>query len=125
MKQEIHRLPDSELELMQAIWQCEPPVSRSDLEAHLSINRYLAPTTILTFLTRLCEKGFLTVERRGKTNCYTPLISEKDYLAQESRSILNRLYGGSLKAFATALVDSGISKEEIEALRIMLEEGCL
>ena len=125
MKQEIHRLPDSELELMQAIWQCEPPVSRSDLEAHLSKNRYLAPTTILTFLTRLCEKGFLTVERRGKTNCYTPLISEKDYLAQESRSILNRLYGGSLKAFATALVDSGISKEEIEALRVMLEEGRL
>ena len=125
MKQEIHRLPDSELELMQAIWQCEPPVSRSDLEAHLSKNRHLAPTTILTFLTRLCEKGFLTVERRGKTNCYTPLISEKDYLAQESRSILNRLYGGSLKAFATALVDSGISKEEIEALRVMLKEGSL
>ena len=125
MKQEIHRLPDSELELMQAIWQCEPPVSRSDLEGRLSKERHLAPTTILTFLTRLCEKGFLAVKRHGKTNCYTPLISEKDYLAHESRSILNRLYGGSLKAFATALVDSGISKEEIEALRVMLEEGSL
>ena len=53
------------------------------------------------------------------------MISEKDYLAQESRSILNRLYGGSLKAFATSLVDSGISKGEIEALRVMLEEGRL
>ena len=125
MKQEIHRLPDSELELMQAIWQCEPPVSRADLEARLSKDRHLAPTTILTFLTRLCDKGFLAVERHGKTNCYTPLISEKDYLAHESRNILNRLYGGSLKAFATSLVDSGISKEEIEALRVMLEEGSL
>ena len=125
MKQEIHRLPDSELELMQVIWHCQPPVSRSDIEAHMSRERKLAPTTILTFLTRLCEKGFLAVERHGKTNCYTPLISEKAYLAHESRSVLNRLYGGSLKAFATSLVDSGVSREEIEALRIMLEEGCL
>ena len=65
------------------------------------------------------------MERHGKTNSYIPLISEKAYLAQESRSILNRLYGGSLKAFATSLVDGGISKEELESLREMLEEGSL
>jgi len=125
MKQEIRRLPDSELELMQAIWHCESPVSRTDIEAHMSKERKLAPTTILTFLTRLCDKGFLSVERHGKINCYTPLISEKEYLAQESRSILNRLYGGSLKAFATSLVDAGISREELDALRELLEEGRL
>ena len=33
MKRSIRRLPDSELELMQIIWQKEPPVSRSDIEA--------------------------------------------------------------------------------------------
>ena len=125
MKQEIRRLPDSELELMQAIWHCESPVSRTDIEAHMSKERKLAPTTILTFLTRLCEKDFLSVERHGKINCYTPLISEKEYLAQESRSILDRLYGGSLKAFATSLVDAGISREELDALRELLEEGRL
>lgn len=125
MKREFKRLPDSELELMQAIWRCEPPVTRTELEEKLPPDRKLAPTTILTFLTRLCEKGFLSVERRGKTNGYTPLISEKDYLAQESRSVLDRLYGGSLRAFATALVDSGISREELESLRDMLEEGRL
>lgn len=125
MDQKTRRLPDSELELMQAIWHCEPPVSRNEIEAHLSKERKLAPTTILTFLTRLCEKGFLSVERHGKINCYTPLISEKEYLAQESRSILDRLYGGSLKAFATSLVDAGISREELGALRELLEEGRL
>ena len=119
----IKRLPDSELELMQIIWKLEYPVSRPDIEKNLPENHQLAATTILTLLTRLCEKGFLKVEKQGKTNLYTPLIAEKDYLAGESRNILNRLYGGSLKAFAMSLVDSGVSREEIDELRKMLEEN--
>ena len=121
----IKRLPDSELELMQIIWKMEYPVSRPDIEKNLPKNHQLAATTILTLLTRLCEKGFLKVEKQGKTNLYTPLIAEKDYLAGESRNILNRLYGGSLKAFAMSLVDSGVSREEIDELRKMLEENKL
>lgn len=125
MKREMRRLPDSELELMQIIWRREGPVSRGEIEGELRGDRSLAATTVLTFLTRLCEKGFLSVERRGKSNYYTPLVSRRDYLAGESRSILDRLYGGSLTAFAASLVDSGVSREEIEALREMLEEGSL
>ena len=121
----IKRLPDSELELMQIIWKLDSPVSRPDIEKNLPKNHQLAATTILTLLTRLCEKGFLKVEKQGKTNLYTPLIAEKEYLAGESRNILNRLYGGSLKAFAMSLVDSGVSKEEIDELRKMLEENKL
>ena len=32
MKTAIRRLPDAELEVMQAIWACEPPVSRTDID---------------------------------------------------------------------------------------------
>ena len=121
----IKRLPDSELELMQIIWKMEAPVSRPDIEKMMPESHPLAATTILTLLTRLGEKGFLKVEKQGKTNLYTPLISEKEYLADESRNILNRLYGGSLKAFAMSLVDSGVSKDEIDELRKMLDENKL
>ena len=124
MKSTKH-LPDGELEIMQIIWHREPPVSRSEIEAELGPEKALAPTTILTFLTRLCEKGFLSVQRVQRTNRYTPLISEREYLASESRSILNKLYGGSLNAFAVSLCDSGISAEEIEELRDLLERGKL
>lgn len=122
---ESYSLPDGELEIMQIVWQCEPPVSRSIIEETLNKQKKLAPSTILTFLTRLCDRGFLRVERKGRTNLYTPLVSRRDYLAKESRRMLNRLYGGSLSAFATSLCDSGISKEEIDTLRIMLEEDAL
>jgi len=120
---ESYSLPDGELEIMQIIWQCEPPVSRSAIEENLEKQKHLAPSTILTFLTRLCERGFLRVERHGRTNLYTPLISRRDYLARESRRMLDRLYGGSISAFAVSLCDSGISKDDIKELRDMLEDG--
>ncbi len=118
-------LPDAELEIMQIVWSCEPPVARSTIEEKLSEQKHLAPSTILTYLTRLCERGFIKVEQQGRKNLYTPLISRKGYLSGESRRMLDRLFGGSLSDFAVSLCDSGIKKEEIESLRSMLEDGSL
>ncbi len=120
-----HSLPDGELEIMQIVWQKEPPVSRSVIEEALGKRRKLAPSTIITFLSRLCGRGFLRMERSGRTNLYTPLVSQKDYLAGESRRMLDRLYGGSLSAFAVSLSDGGVSKEELAELRRLLEEDAL
>ena len=120
---EIKRLPESELEIMQIIWDKTTPVSRMAIEETLSKTHPLAPTTILTLLTRLCEKGFLSLKKEGRTNLYEPLITEKEYLAAESRSFLDRLFHGSVAGFATALCDSGIKREELEELRRLLEKG--
>lgn len=120
---EMKRLPESELEIMQIIWEETAPVSRMTIETALQSIHPLAPTTILTLLTRLCEKGFLSLKKEGRTNLYEPLITEKEYLAAESRSFLDRLFHGSVAGFATALCDSGIKKEELEELRQLLEKG--
>lgn len=118
-------LPDAELKIMQIVWQFEPPVARSAIEEKLSEQKHLAPSTILTYLTRLCDRGFLHVEQQGRKNLYTPLVTRKDYLSGESRRMLDRLFGGSLSELAVSLCDSGIKKEEIDALRTMLEKGSL
>lgn len=120
---EMKRLPESELEIMQIIWKEPAPVSRMTIETALQSIHPLAPTTILTLLTRLCEKGFLSLKKEGRTNLYEPLITEKEYLAAESRSFLDRLFHGSVAGFATALCDSGIKKGELEELRQLLEKG--
>ena len=119
----IKRLPESELEIMQIIWKEETPVSRMTIERALQEKHPLAPTTIQTLLTRLCEKGFLSLKKEGRSNLYDPLITEREYLACESRSFLDRMFGGSVAGFATALCDSGIKKEELEELKRMLEKG--
>lgn len=122
---EIKRLPESELEIMQIIWKETPPISRAAVEEALENTHPLASTTILTLLTRLCEKGFLSIEKEGRTNLYRPLITEKEYLALESRSFLDRVFHGSVAGFAAALCDSGVRKEDLEELRELLEKGGL
>ena len=108
--EEIKRLPESELEIMQIIWKKSAPASRVDIEQALQKTHPLAPTTILTLLTRLCEKGFLSFKKEGRSNLYEPLITEKEYLAAESRSFLDRVFHGSVASFATALCYSGVTK---------------
>ena len=123
MKTGTRRLPDAELRVMQALWDAEPPVSRADVERMINKRRPLATTTILTLLSRLADKGVISVEKSGRSNFYTPLISRQKYLATESRSFFEKLCRGDMRLFATALCDSGLSEKEIEELRRLLERG--
>jgi len=125
MSNSIRRLPDGELEVMQAVWACAPPAARTDIEAVLYQTHPMAMTTLLTLLTRLSEKGFLTIEKKGRRSYYTPLVSRQDYLASQSRSFFQKLCGGSMPTFAAALCDSGLTQEELDELRELLDRGGL
>lgn len=123
MSHTIRRLPDTELEVMQALWASDTPVPRAQLEERLAQTHPMATTTLLTLLSRLSEKGFVRVDKEGRKSLYAPLVTQEDYLAAQSRSFIQKLCGGSLSTFASALCDSGLSKEELEELRELLKEG--
>ena len=108
---------------MQALWASDTPVPRAQLEERLAQTHPMATTTLLTLLSRLSEKGFVRVDKEGRKSLYAPLVTREDYLAAQSRSFIQKLCGGSLSTFASALCDSGLSKEELEELRELLKEG--
>ncbi|GFI27371.1 penicillinase repressor [Lachnospiraceae bacterium] len=119
---ELKTLPNSELELMMILWRAGVPLTRMEIEERLPKKRTLSKTTILSFLSRLEEKGFVLVEKEGRNNRYLPLVQESDYLKQESGSILKKLYGSSVKKFVAALYDGdGLSKEQIAELKDYLD----
>ena len=121
MSNRIRRLPDAEQEVMQAIWACQVPVARTDIENILFKEHPMAMTTLLTLLTRLSEKGFITITKNGRRSYYTPLISQENYLASQSKTFFEKLCGRNISTFAAALCDSGLTKEEIAELRSLLE----
>lgn len=125
MDKALRRLPDGELVVMQAVWQCRIPATRADIAQKLQPEHPMAQTTLLTLLSRLTEKDFLVVEKVGRGNLYRPTVTQEDYLAAQSRRFVDQLCGGNMSLFASALCDSGLSKEELAQLRQLLEEGAL
>lgn len=103
MKNKIIRLPDSELDIMLVLWHHTPLMSRLEIETAINEKKALAPTTILSLLSRLEKKQFVSVTKEGKTNYYTPLISQEEYQNCESKNVLERVFGNSLKSFVTSL----------------------
>ena len=124
MSEKLRSLPDSELEVMQAVWELEPPVERRAIESELARRgRTMAQTTVLTLLTRLEEKGYITIEKDGRRRVYAPLVERGTYQAQQSRRFVDKVFGGSISAFANALCDSGLTREELDELRGLLERN--
>ena len=117
----MKRLPDTELEAMKALWASGPDTPRAALEAALAPRRW-ASNTINTYLTRLADKGFVAVERAGRGNRYTALVSREDYLAYDSQAVLSRLYGSSPRNFVAALARGGLKREDVAQLRELLDQ---
>ena len=118
----MKRIPESELQLMLLIWKADGPVCRTDLEAELKEQQWAAPT-IMTMLTRLVAKGYLAVEKQGKVNYYTPLITEEAYASYEGKTLMGRFFDNSLKKLAVCMTkERNFTREELEELRAFLDE---
>lgn len=122
MKQQPKRLPDAELEVMKALWQAGAPLTRAKLEAALAANGW-AGTTLLTLLSRLEGKGYVTREREGRGYRYKAALTRQDYLPVESRSALGRMFAGSARNLVAAMAEShDLTDADIDELAAYLAE---
>jgi len=116
----IRHLPDAELRVMQIVWSLTPPVTAGEVQKNADTD--WKATSVLTFLSRLCEKGFLKCKKEGRQNYYTPLVLKDDYLQNEGKSFVKRMYNGSVKNLVASLSDAGaLTAEDISELRAFLD----
>lgn len=118
------RLSGAQLEIMRLIWQKGGSVMFSELSAELERRRKSWKTnTVLTFLARLAERGMVVVKKQGRLNEYVALISEEEYLAQQTRSFIDEVYGGSAKHLVSALMEEYLSGDDYAELKAYWEGG--
>ena len=85
--------------------------------------RFLTPKTVRTFLGRLVQKGALSVERRDRVYHYSPAVDEGTCVREETRSFMDRVYGGALTPMlAHFLEHQDLTAEDVAELRRMLDE---
>jgi len=112
----------SEYEIMKILWREGAPMSLGEILKNLS-EREWSRNTVGTMLTRLCEKGVVAYEKKGKANLYYAVLEEKDYSISETKSFLSRLYDGSVWSMLAALYENKeFSEEDIAELKKLIDE---
>lgn len=116
------KISESEWLVMKEIWG-QHPITANDIVFALSDTTTWSPKTIKTLLTRLVKKGAVGYETGGREYHYFPLVEESVLVKEESRSFLQRVFGGTIKPMLATLVESeDLSAEDIEELKRILEK---
>lgn len=116
-KEELSRLPDTELEIMKVVWNNENNLSTSEIKEQLEIKRAWNISALQTLLNRLIERGFLQSYKEGKNRFYISSVEEESYLALENRIFLNKVNNNSLTKLVASLYDSrAISENDLDEL---------
>lgn len=120
---EKQKLPDTELKVMQVIWHNETPISTVAIREELQKERPWNLSALQTLLGRLVNRGFLQTDKQGKSRYYEPLVSEEEYLAEDSKRYFQKWTGGSLRDLVACLYESHtVTKEELEDLKAFIEQ---
>ena len=67
-----------------------------------ALNR-LKLTTVLTLITRLQMKDFISVNKEGRSNCYTPIIPLEEYRKFALEDFIERVFTGDREALVSML----------------------
>ena len=79
--------------------------------------------TVRTLIRRLIGKGALQSERRRGMVVYAPLIRREDWVTQESRGLLDRLFGGQLAPLVAHLTrEKALGPEDVARLKRLVAE---
>ena len=114
------KLYDSEMKIMELIWEHEP-VSAKELSVLARDEIGWNKNTTYTVIKKAIGKGY--VKREDPDFICTSLISKEEVRGIETRSLVDRLFGGSKKALFSALLeDEDLTDEDIAALREMIEK---
>ena len=116
---EKRQLSDSELELMRVVWHRGGRARFAQvMEALAGQGKDWKANTVLTFLSRLVEKEMLAVEKNGRLNVYVALLREEDYADQQTRSFLDRVYGGNAGRLVSYLLKQDcLTAEDLDELK--------
>ena len=113
------QISNSELELMKIIWGKGGTALYASIMSELekSGNEW-KKNTVLTLLSRLIDKGFLSISKIGRRNEYTALVNEKDYLAAQTKNFLEKVYEGDVTELISTLVHQDIlSSDDFDTLQ--------
>jgi BlaI family penicillinase repressor len=122
LSQREYEIGEAELEVLKALWESGPATVRQVLNHLHEKGRKVAYTTVLTFLTRLENKGFVASNKSGMAYVYRAVLTRDKVTRSRLRSMLRQLYDGAAAPLVLELMRSEkFTPEEITELQKLIE----
>ncbi|HLI17499.1 MAG TPA: BlaI/MecI/CopY family transcriptional regulator [Rhodanobacteraceae bacterium] len=115
-------ISEAESLVMEQLWKRAPRGSE-DLARALHAETGWHENTVRTLLNRLVRKGAARAEREGRRYLYLPVLTREQWQTTESRSLLDRVFGGRVAPLLVHFSRSEkLSAKDIAELRRLVED---
>jgi len=118
------KLPEAEFEVMMALWSSKSyPVNTAFLMENVGKSKGWKAPTLISFLTRLEDRGFIHSEKKGKERYYYVDAVKKDYIRNVTVEFLERYHSGSFVKMLDLLYGNGtLPTNELDEMLKWLQE---
>ncbi|MES2594335.1 MAG: BlaI/MecI/CopY family transcriptional regulator [Verrucomicrobiota bacterium] len=115
-------ITEAEWAVMELLWESSPRTSQ-EIVALLEKERGWKRPTVLTLLTRLAAKAAVSTEPQGNRFLYTSAVERSACVAEETRSFLERMFGGALQPLVAHMAEHhSLTKKDIAELKALLDD---
>ena len=116
------RISEAEHAVMEALWD-ESPLSAADVCERVCAQRDWSMPTVKTLLGRLVGKGVIKTEPDGRRFLYTPLVARAEYVGNESKRLVERLFGGRAAPLIAHLAENEtLTDQDLTEIEALLKE---
>jgi predicted transcriptional regulator len=114
-------ISEAESRVMEVLWQQSPQTSEEIIASLLEPTGW-HEKTIKTLLNRLLGKGAISAQKEGRRYLYTPRLHREDWQQHESRSLLDRVFGGKVAPLLAHFSQhEKLSAKDIAELRKLID----
>ena len=116
-------ISSAELEVMKVLWQQAPRSANEVVEALAGAGSDWHEKTVKTLLNRLVAKNAIGFEKDGRAYLYFPIVAQADYQQKESRSFIDKVFGGRLAPLVAGFAgEKKLSPEDIAELKALVAQ---
>ncbi len=112
----------AEFDVLNAIWESFP-CSANEIVNRLDNEKNWHEKTVKTLLGRLVKKGAIAFEKDKRRYLYHPLLEKEAYQLTESKSLLDRLFGGRISPLvANFAQQQKLKQDDIDELKKLISD---
>ena len=114
-------LTNAEEQIMKLLWRLDKAFIRDLLNEFPEPKP--APTTVITLLKRMIDKGFVSYRQCGNSREYYPLVKKSDYFSDHINELIKDFFNNSTAQFASFFAnETDMSPDELKELRDIVDK---